>query len=107
IENALGGVSNVETIQSTVSRGVSTTQVEFQLGEDMQKKTDEIRTKVEQTRVQMPRDIDPPTVQRADIDSEAILTYAVAAPGMSDVELSWYIDDTVTRTLQAEEGVAQ
>jgi HAE1 family hydrophobic/amphiphilic exporter-1 len=107
IENALAGVSNVETIQSTVTRGVSTTQVEFPLGEDMQKKTDEIRTKVEQTRVQMPRDIDPPTVQRADIDSEAILTYAVAAPGMSDVELSWYIDDTVTRTLQAEEGVAQ
>ena len=107
IENALAGVSNIETIQSTVTRGVSTTQVEFPLGEDMQKKTDEVRTKVEQTRVQMPRDIDPPTVQRADIDNEAILNYAVSAPGMSDVELSWYIDDTVTRTLQGEEGVAQ
>ena len=107
IENALAGVSNIETIQSTVTRGVSTTQVEFPLSEDMQKKTDEIRTKVEQTRVQMPRDIDPPTVQRADIDNEAILNYAVSAPGMSDVDLSWYIDDTVTRTLQGEEGVAQ
>src|SRR4051794_602304 len=40
IENALAGVSNIETIQSTVSRGSSTTQIEFPLGEDMQKKTD-------------------------------------------------------------------
>jgi HAE1 family hydrophobic/amphiphilic exporter-1 len=107
IENAMAGLPDVETIQSTVTRGVSTTQIEFPLGEDMQKMTDEVRTRVDQTRVQLPRDIDPPTVQRADIDSEAILTYAVAAPGMSDVDLSWYIDDTVARTLQAEDGVAQ
>ncbi len=107
IENALAGLPNVETLQSTVSRGVSTTQVEFPLGLDIQRMTDDVRTRVEQTRVQLPRDIDPPSVQRQDIDSEAILNYAVAAPQMSDVELSWFIDDTVARTLQGEEGVAQ
>ena len=107
IENAMAGLPNVETIQSTVTRGSSVTTIEFPLSEDMQKKTDEVRTRVEQTRVQMPRDIDPPTVQRIDIDSEAILTYAVSAPEMTDVALSWFIEDTVTRRLQAEEGVAQ
>jgi HAE1 family hydrophobic/amphiphilic exporter-1 len=107
IENAMAGLPNVETIQSTVTRGVSTTQIEFPLGADMQKMTDDVRTRVDQTRVELPRDIDPPTVQRADIDSEAILTFAVTSPGMSDVDLSWYIDDTVARTLQAVDGVAQ
>ena len=107
IENAMAGLPNVETVQSTVTRGVSTTQIEFPLDQDMQKMTDDVRTRVDQTRVQLPRDIDPPTVQRLDIDSEAILNYAVAAPGMSDVDLSWYIDDTVSRTLQGVEGVAQ
>ena len=107
IENAMAGLPNVETIQSTVTRGVSTTQIEFPLNQDIQKMTDDVRTRVEQTRVQLPRDIDPPTVQRLDIDSEAILNYAVAAPRMTDVDLSWFIDDTVARTLQGEEGVAQ
>ena len=107
IENAMAGLPNVETIQSTVSRGLSTTQIEFPLGQDIQKMTDDVRTRVDQTRVQLPRDIDPPTVQRLDIDSEAILTYAVSAPKLSDVDLSWYIDDTVARTLQAVDGVAQ
>ena len=107
IENAMAGLPNVETIQSTVQRGSSVTQIEFPLNEDIQKMTDDVRTRVEQTRAVLPRDIDPPTVQRLEIDSEAILNYAVSAPGMSDVELSWYIDDTVARTLQAVEGVAQ
>jgi HAE1 family hydrophobic/amphiphilic exporter-1 len=107
IENAMAGLPNVETIQSSVSRGVSTTTIEFPLTEDIQKMTDDVRTRVEQTRVQLPRDIDPPRVQRIDIDSEAILNYAVSAPSMSDVELSWFIDDTVARALQGEAGVAQ
>ena len=107
IETAMAGLPDVETIQSTVTRGVSTTQIEFPLSEDMQKMTDQVRTRVDQTRVSLPRDIDPPTVQRADIDSEAILTYAVSAPKMADVALSWFIDDTVSRALQAEDGVAQ
>ena len=107
IENAMAGLPNVETIQSTVTRGVSTTQIEFPLNQDIQRMVDDVRTRVDQTRVQLPRDIDPPTVQRLDIDSEAILNYAVAAPKMSDVDLSWFIDDTVARTLQGEEGVAQ
>ncbi|MEI9965008.1 MAG: efflux RND transporter permease subunit [Caulobacteraceae bacterium] len=107
IENAMAGLPNVETIQSTVTRGVSVTQIEFPLNVDMQKMTDDVRTRVDQTRVQLPRDIDPPTVTRVDIDSEAILTYAVAAPRMSNVDLSWFIDDTVSRTLQGEQGVAQ
>ncbi len=107
IETAMAGLPDVETIQSTVTRGVSTTQIEFPLSEDMQKMTDQVRTRVDQTRVNLPRDIDPPTVQRADIDSEAILTYAVSAPVMSDVSLAWFIDDTVSRSLQAQDGVAQ
>ena len=34
IENAMAGLPNVETIQSTVTRGVSTTQIEFPLNQD-------------------------------------------------------------------------
>ena len=107
VENAMAGLPGVQSIQSTVTRGVSTTQIEFPINEDMQKMTDEVRTRMDQTRVNLPRDIDPPTVQRLDIDSQPIITYAVAADRMSDVDLSWFIDDTISRALQGEEGVAQ
>jgi HAE1 family hydrophobic/amphiphilic exporter-1 len=107
VEDAMAGIPNVKNIYSTVMLGVSTTTIEFELGEDLQKKTDEVRSRVDQTRAVLPREIDEPTITRVEIDSQPILTYAVAAPDMSDAELSWFVDDTIARTLQSENGVAQ
>ncbi|MDP2215299.1 efflux RND transporter permease subunit [Phenylobacterium sp.] len=107
IEDALAGIPNVKNIYSTVTQGVSVTSVEFELGEDLQKATDDVRSRIDQTRAVLPREIDEPTVQRIELDSQPIMTYAVAAPAMSDVELSWFVDDTLGRTLQAKNGVAQ
>jgi len=107
IEDAMAGISNVKSIQSVVNQGVSTTVIQFELSEDLQKVTDEVRQRVDQTRAVLPPGIDPPQVQRLEINSQPIVTYAVAAPDMSPSGLSWFIDDTVARTLQAEKGVAQ
>ena len=107
VEDALAGISGVKNIYSVVSLGASTTNIEFELGEDLQKKTDDVRSRIDQTRAILPREIDEPTVTRVELDSQPILTYAVAAPGMSDAELSWFIDDSISRALQAEKGVSQ
>lgn len=107
VENALSGIVNVKHIQTTATLGASSTMIEFELGTDMQKATDDVRTAIDRTRPNLPPTIDPPQVQRLDIDSAPILTYAVSSRSMSGVELSWFIDDTVSRTLQAEKGVAQ
>ncbi|MDB5456270.1 MAG: acriflavin resistance protein [Caulobacter sp.] len=107
VEDAVAGIAGVKTVRSTVVQGVSTTSIEFELGEDLQKVTDEVRSKVDQARALLPREIDEPIVQRVEIESAPIITYAVAAPSMSSTELSWFIDDTITRALQGEKGVAQ
>jgi HAE1 family hydrophobic/amphiphilic exporter-1 len=107
VEDALAGISNAKNITSTVSLGVSTTNVEFEIGQDLQKKTDDVRSRIDQIRAQLPREIDEPTVTRVELDSQPIMTYAVTAPSMTDVELSWFIDDTLSRSLQALDGVAQ
>jgi HAE1 family hydrophobic/amphiphilic exporter-1 len=107
IEDAVAGISNVRDIESVVNQGASTTVIQFELGQDLQKVTDQVRQKVDETRAVLPREIDPPIVQRLEIDSQPIITYAVAAPDMSPAALSWFIDDTVARTLQSEKGVAQ
>jgi HAE1 family hydrophobic/amphiphilic exporter-1 len=107
VEDSLSGISYVKHIVSTVSLGQSQTMIEFELGTDMQKATDDVRTAIDRERVNLPPGIDPPLVERLDIDSAPILTYAVAAPNMSDTQLSWFVDDTVARALQAQDGVAQ
>ncbi|TAJ68923.1 MAG: efflux RND transporter permease subunit [Phenylobacterium sp.] len=107
VEDAVSSIPNVRNIQSTVTQGVSSTMIELEIGEDLQKKTDEVQTRIDQIRPNLPREIDEPLVQRVDFDSLPITTFAVEAPAMSDVELSWFIDDTMSRALQAVKGVAQ
>ncbi|MDE2410157.1 MAG: efflux RND transporter permease subunit [Sphingomonadales bacterium] len=107
IENALSSVTGVKNINSTVTLGASTTSLEFELGTDLQKATDDVRTMVERTRVQLPPGIDPPSVQRIDLDNSPVTTYAVSAPEMDDADLAWFIDNDVSRRLQVETGVGQ
>jgi len=108
VEDAIAGITGVDNIQSVVTQGVSTTSIQFNMGEDLQKKTDEVRAKIDQTRQVLPRDIDEPQITQVEIDSAfPIVTYAVAAPAMSDEELSWFVDDTIARELQTAKGVAQ
>ena len=107
VENAIAGITNVKHVQSTVTLGSSQTFIEFELGTDMQKATDDVRTAIDRVRQDLPQSIDAPQVTRVDIDSAPILTYAVSSRRLSVVDLSWFVDDTVARTIQAEKGVAQ
>ena len=107
IENALASLTNVESINSSVTQGSSSTMIQFALGQDLQKATDDVRSKVDQTRNILPREIDPPTVQRSDMDNNPLVTYAISAPNMSEADLSWFVDDTVARTLQAIPGIGK
>ena len=54
VEDAIAGVSGVNNVMSTVTQGVSTTSIEFEMGLDLQKKTDEVRSKIDQTRAVLP-----------------------------------------------------
>ena len=107
IEDALTGIAGLRHTTSTVRLGSSSTTAEFEIGSDMQKAVEDVRTAVERTRPVLPQGIDAPSVQRLDMSSAPILTYAVSAPGMSAVDLSWFVDDTIARALQAQRGVAQ
>ncbi len=107
VENAIASLPDIQQITSNVSLGSSTSVVELKLGTDLQKATDDIRTAVDRIRVNLPAGIDPPNVQRVEFnDGDEVLTYSVTAAAMSTPELSWFVDDTISRALQAVKGVA-
>src|SRR5580704_14496397 len=57
----------------------------------------------QELKTQVTRQIDPPAVTRFDFDDQPIITYAVTpAPGvnMSASDLSWIVDNDLSRTLQ-------
>jgi len=107
VEDAVAGIAGVDHIQSTVTLGASVTTIEFEIGEDEQRVTDEVRTRIAEIRANLPRGIDEPIVQRIEATDAPIGTYAVAAPDMSIEELSWFIDDELSRRLQGLPGVSR
>lgn len=107
VEDAVAGLGQVKHINSTVNEGVSTTAIEFQLGVDLEKATNDVRNAVSGTRGNLPADVQEPLVQRVEFTSVPFVNFVVNAPGMSPEELSWFIDNTVSKRLLAINGVGQ
>lgn len=105
VEGAISGLAGIRHIQSTIGDGLSTTTVEFQLGIDTARATNDVRQAVLQIRTEMPRDIEEPIIASLDVEGGAILYFAVRAPQMSPVDLSWFVDETIARELLTTKGV--
>ena len=110
VEDAVSGITDIQSMASVVTQGSSVTRIQFNIGTNLQKATDDVRAKVEAVRAQLPREIDPPTVQQVSFDDQPIITYAVTpAPrvNISASDLSWIVDNDLARALQAVPGVGQ
>jgi hydrophobe/amphiphile efflux-1 (HAE1) family protein len=107
VEDAVAGIVGVKHIQSNIVEGNSTTVVQFELGVPVDRATNDVKDAVARIRSDLPRTIDDPITQRVDIEGLPILTYAASAPAMTPEELSWFVDDTVSRRLQGVGGVSK
>jgi hydrophobe/amphiphile efflux-1 (HAE1) family protein len=105
IEDAVASVQGIDHIQSTVIEGSSTTMVEFKIGYNTDRATNDVRNAVAGIRSELPQDIYEPQVRREDASGDEILYYAVASNSRSVEELSWLIDNTIARTLSHVPGV--
>jgi len=107
IEDAVAGLGNIDNMVSTVNDGVSTTVINFDLGTDSDRATNDVRNAVSQIRQNLPQDINEPIVQRLEFSGGAIMTYAVVSKQKSVEELSNLVDETISRALLSVKGVAQ
>ncbi|MCE9633526.1 MAG: efflux RND transporter permease subunit [Methylophilales bacterium] len=107
VEAAVASVGNIKHSWSTVTDGVSNTQIEFQLGTNLNQALTSVRDQIAEIRPLLPQNIEEPQIQRFDIDAVPMLTYTVNAPQRSLEDTSWFIDDQIVRALLAVKGVAK
>jgi multidrug efflux pump subunit AcrB len=107
IEDSLSGLSGVRHINSQVTDGVSSTTIEFELGTDTERATNDVRNAMSGLRADLPQDMQEPSVQRIDITGDSLITWVVRSPTMTPEELSWFVDNDISRDLLAVRGVGQ
>ena len=107
IEDAVAGITGVKNITSTVVDGRSTTVVEFRMEVPTEKAVQDTKDAIDRVRGDLPGDIEAPIVSRIDVEGQAIMSFAVTSPGKTIEELSWFVDDTITRALQGKPGIGR
>jgi hydrophobic/amphiphilic exporter-1 (mainly G- bacteria), HAE1 family len=107
IEDAVAGIGNIKHITSVVSDGATTTSIEFVLGTNTDRAVNDVRDAVAKIRQNLPQQINEPIIQRLDFVGGPFVTYTVASDNMNSGELSWLIDNDVSRALLSVSGVGQ
>ncbi len=107
VEDAVAGVPGIWHILSAVSDGSSVTTIQFDIGTNVDRALNDVKDQIAKIRVQLPRTIDEPIIQRFDVEGLPIVTYAVSSHDRSTEQISWFVDDTVARELQSIRGVGQ
>ncbi|WP_417425587.1 efflux RND transporter permease subunit [Hoeflea sp.] len=107
IEDAVAGINGVDDIASTVADNVSTTTVIFRMEVPTDQAVQDVKDAIDRVRGDLPASVEEPIVTRIDVEGQAIMTFAVNAPGMTLEEASWFVDDTIKRALQGQRGVGR
>lgn len=106
VEAAVRTISGVDSMSSTASEGSSTTTVMFQIGTDINEATNEVKNAVDQARGELPDGILEPRVFKLQGGGNEIAGWAVSADDMTVEQLSWFVDDTISKRLLSVEGMA-
>ena len=107
VEDAISTIVGIEHINSTVSKGLSVTNIEFQFGADLSQAMDDVRDAIARIRPDLPLDATEPNISRATTAGNAVLTFAVSSDNLTETELSWFVDLNVMRGISGVDGVGQ
>ncbi|MCD4747846.1 MAG: efflux RND transporter permease subunit, partial [Thermoanaerobaculales bacterium] len=106
LEASVNGVDGIRTLISTSRDGRSTIQAEFDLGTDLERAANDVRDHVSRAMRDLPPDVDPPIVSKADADQRPIGGLSVRSDSRNLLELSRIAQETFVERLQTIPNVA-
>src|SRR5256885_767922 len=106
IEEAVNTISGIDKLQSISSEGTSQVIVSFVLEKDIDVAAQEVRDKVNTILRDLPKDADPPIIQKFDPDSVPVLAIALSGPAPIR-DITEFADKKLRRRLESLNGVGQ
>ncbi|GAC1672206.1 MAG: hypothetical protein NVS9B2_19760 [Steroidobacteraceae bacterium] len=107
VEGSISSIGNVRNITTFIVEGQVRIFTQFEIGTPIDRAVTDVRDAVTKVRSDLPQGIQEPQVTRINVDGGAFVYYAVTTTHLEPQELSWFIDNTVTKRLLAIPGVAQ
>ncbi|AXS40084.1 efflux RND transporter permease subunit [Breoghania sp. L-A4] len=107
IEDNLASLSLLDHITTTITDGSVSISVSFELEKDSEEALNEVRNAVDSTSADLPAEMESPSVTKVTVQSSPLLTYAVRSTRLDETELSWFVDNDMTKALLTVDGVGE
>ena len=107
MEEAFNPVEGVDRITSISLEGVSQVIIEFDLEREIDVAAQDIRTKIETIRRDLPDAIEPPLVQKLDPGAQPIISLALSSETTPLPGLTTLADEDIRRALESVSGVGE
>jgi multidrug efflux pump subunit AcrB len=106
VEAAIRSVNGVDEISSTAREGSSSTFVRFEIGTPVDRAVNDVRDAIANIRGDLPEGILEPQVIRVEAEGGPIAYFSAETTDMSLEQLSWFVDNNVTKRLLGVDGMA-
>ncbi|MBB5535636.1 efflux RND transporter permease subunit [Rhizobium giardinii] len=107
IEDSFASLSLLDHITTTITDGSVSINVSFQLGKDSEEALKEVRNAIDSASGDLPSVMQTPGVTKVTVRGSTLLTYAVRSARLNETELSWFIDNDMTKALLSVSGVGE
>ncbi len=107
VENSLATLSGIKHMRTSITDGQVNINVEFVLEKKLSDALIEAKDAVDRVRSDLPTDLQQPSVSAVRVGGEATLLYAVASSRLGEEPLSWFVDDTVSKTVLGVPGIGK
>lgn len=105
LENAIAPVQGLKNMRTSVLDGVVNITAEFRLERPVQEAVDDVRSAVQSVRADLPGDLRDPVISKLNVTGTPMLAYTIHSSKLNEGELSWFVDNTLSRRLMGVKGV--
>lgn len=106
LQQEIGGIEGIRVITASSTEQSSMISVEFNLGEDLERAANDVRDKVSRAVRFLPKDADPPIVEKLDANANPIIFVIVKSDDHNILEISDIIDRYFRTRYQTIPGIA-
>ncbi|MFT5082730.1 MAG: multidrug efflux pump [Lentisphaeria bacterium] len=107
IEERIAGVAGIRFIESSSRDGRSSITIEFDVKQDLDTATNDIRDRISRIANNLPEEAEPPEIRKVDSNESVIMWLNLSSPEMSVPELTGYADRYLVDTFSVLDGVAR
>jgi HAE1 family hydrophobic/amphiphilic exporter-1 len=107
LEEAFAAAPGVEEITSNCTEGNASVRVGFAYGTNLDEAANELRSRLDRRRREMPEDMDPPIMFKFDISQFPIMFLTLNSSDMDPKELRHFVEKTLQPRFERVPGVAQ